>query len=388
MKTRILWGKYFWVAYQKFMLDNGALYTASLTFHTLFAIAPFFAILFGMARGFGLESTLQDLLTNVFEGQQQVQQQLSEFAVNLLQKTQQEIVAGVGIVILVWSILKVLRELDGLLRKVWLSHNYKKIIYRLPNLLAFIFFIPILLMIAWSFLNYMSSSISPYVAQISDVTAIKSYVMLKMLSMIGVGLMLGSGFYMLAEKPIAIRPCIVAGLATSMLFHALQAFYIHSQYFIASYGIVYGSFAAIPLFMLWIYLNWFVFIFGVELCFVLEHKIKHSWQLQVAEISDKTLYQLSETIMLKIGENFAQQKPAFNAKQLAHTLNLPLLATKFILSKLVDAQLILPVPFPESKSITYHPIKPLQWLTKVNIYTAINNFSNSPKLDQQLCPRA
>jgi membrane protein len=81
---------------------------SSLTFYTLLSVVPVVAMFFGVAKGFGFEKRLENQLFERFPGQEEVLGQVINFANSLLEQTKGGLIAGVGLLVLFWSVLKVL----------------------------------------------------------------------------------------------------------------------------------------------------------------------------------------------------------------------------------------------------------------------------------------
>ena len=99
--------------------DRCMLRASSLTFYTLLSIVPVAAMFFGIAKGFGFEKRLESELFAKFHGQEEVLNQIISFSHSLLEQTQGGIIAGIGLLVLFWSVLKVLGHIEMALNDIW-----------------------------------------------------------------------------------------------------------------------------------------------------------------------------------------------------------------------------------------------------------------------------
>ena len=85
----------------------------------MLSVVPVAALAFGIAKGFGLDNKLQELLTEKLEGQQEVLDFVSKFALNYLERTPGGEIAGIGLVVLFWSVMKVFGNIEHSFNDIW-----------------------------------------------------------------------------------------------------------------------------------------------------------------------------------------------------------------------------------------------------------------------------
>ena len=145
---------------------------------------------------------------------------------------------------------------------------------------------------------------------------------------------------------------------------ALQLFYIHAQVLLSSYNAIYGSFAALPLFMLWVQLSWTICLFGVELCYTNQNMDELSFRLQVADISPRYRLLLAMILMSRVCQRFADGKRPYTALDLRRLTNIPIRITQDLLYMLVRAGLLSENSADgKDQEPTYQPAMTLQKLT-------------------------
>ena len=109
------------ITLRRFDEDKCFLRASSLTFYTLLSIVPVAAMLFGVAKGFGFEKLLRKELFERFPGdaQQEVMTKVIEFAESMLEATKGGLIAGIGLIVLFWSVIKVLSNIEASLNDIW-----------------------------------------------------------------------------------------------------------------------------------------------------------------------------------------------------------------------------------------------------------------------------
>ena len=92
---------------------------SALTFYSLMSLVPVLAMAFGISKGFGLQNTLEAELLKRFHGQEEVIVQVTSFANSLLETTQGGLVAGVGVLLMLWTIIRVLGHIENSFNHIW-----------------------------------------------------------------------------------------------------------------------------------------------------------------------------------------------------------------------------------------------------------------------------
>lgn len=366
---------------EKFYLDACSYHAATLTFYTLFALVPFLGLMFGVAQSFGFEDSLKTAFASILEGQDQIYTNLLVFSENLLSQTKEAIIAGVGLAILLWSVFKVIRVLDYVFNKVWGVEFQQSTFYRLHQFAALLILLPILLVIVGGALlsSFQAmSSILPQTLQLSWLTQTPSQT--KIISILLFTCLMGFSYWGIPSVKIPLRSALLSGLIASLLFHLMQYGYLTFQKEINEFGIVYGSFASVPLFMMWIYLSWFIYLVGAELTYILESRITRSWELKVEEMPHHIKQALSLEVMHLIMVRFEKGEKPIGSIEIANQLSIPLTLSRFLLDRLISAELVNIAGTTIKRQTGYVPAKSVSIMSDAYILHELNNRSSSGKV--------
>ena len=85
---------------------------SSLTFYSLLSVVPVIAMIFGIAKGFGFEKMLEKQITGMLEGQEEIVEQILTFSHSMLESTKGGLIAGIGLIVLLWTVMKVLGNIE------------------------------------------------------------------------------------------------------------------------------------------------------------------------------------------------------------------------------------------------------------------------------------
>ncbi len=242
----------------RFSADRCSENAAALTYMSLFAMVPLLTVLYTMASAIptfqGLEQQMQDLLFQHLmpDTSSEVERYLSDFS------RQAKNLTGPGILFLVVTAVLMLRNIEKAFNLIWRARENRSPISSFLLYWAVLSLAPVALGLALGISTYLASYSNMLDAY--DIFGVKAF-FLKLSP-----ILLSAGAFTLLY--IAVPNCrvpfkhsIVGGLAAAVGFHIARAVFTDLVVG-SSYTFIYGAFAAVPLFLLWIYLSWNIVLMG------------------------------------------------------------------------------------------------------------------------------
>ena len=249
---------------------------SALTYYTLLSIVPVIGLVFGIAKGFGLEKIIQNQILQFAQRggwQEGVVDRMLSFSSSLLEQTKGGLIAGVGVVFLFWTLISILGNIEGSFNDIWEVRRSRTYMRKFTDYLAIAVFTPILVIISSSFTVVAASEAKLVVQKIALLGAISSVIffLLNLLPYVSIWFLLTLNYMVLPNTRVPLRAGITAGIVAGTVYQIVQWIYIKFQIGVASYGAIYGSFAALPLFLVWLQISWMIVLFGAEIAFAHEH---------------------------------------------------------------------------------------------------------------------
>lgn len=252
----------------RFQKDLCFLRTSALTFSTALAFVPLLAVMFGVAKGFGINVLLENMIRSEFRDQEQVIQYLIQFGYQLLEQTRGGIIAGVGIITLFYTVLKLLSTIEDSLNSMWGQKEGRTLGRKVIDFLALILLLPIFFVISGSITVFITAHLTTFFKDSGAIVGQVQPLMIKALSLIPyvISTALFTFLYMyMPNRRVSFRSALLAGFIAGSAYQVLQAWYIFVQISLTKTGAIYGSFAALPLFLVWLYFSWLIFLVGAEI---------------------------------------------------------------------------------------------------------------------------
>jgi membrane protein len=147
-------------------------------------------------------------------------------------------------------------------------------------------------------------------------------------------------YVFMPNTKVKIRSAIIPGILAGVAMQGLQLVYIHSQIWVTGYNAIYGSFAALPLFMLWVQISWTICLFGAELAYTNQNLEKFAFRASTDDLSHRYRLLLSAYLMTLICRRFEEGKKPYTALELKLETNIPIRITHDLLENLTRVHLL------------------------------------------------
>ena len=318
---------------KQFNKDHCQLRSSALTFYSLLSIVPILAMLFSIAKGFELEKHLEKSLYHYFSQQKEILDWSIKFSYALLEQTKGGIIAGIGAIFLFLSTTKVLRHLEDSFNHIWQTKQSRSFMTQLSRYLVLIVICPIFFII--------SSSLTIYLSQFKPIQSIPTHIFfVKLSSYLFTWFLFTLLYLVIPNTKVKLSSAVVSGILVGSLYKVIQWGYINFQVGIAGYGAIYGSFSALPLFLIWLQLSWIILLAGSEFCYALQYVKTYAFQQDISNISENFKQKLSILIACYSVDFFKKGQPPLTIEKIALHLEIPIKLTQKLIENLVKANIL------------------------------------------------
>jgi membrane protein len=357
-----------------FIQDKCALRASGLTYYTMMSVVPVLAMAFAIARGFGLQEYLKTQILESFQEQQAVLLDLFSFSEKLLDQTSGSIVAGVGIAILIWTVTQLLSNMESALNHIWgvkKLRSWRRLFsdYLAIMLLAPLFFILSSSATVW-IANYLETSILA-IAHGSILGAVVLF-FIRLIPYVLFWILFSFIYLFLPNTKVRLSSALIGGVVAGTLYLLLQWGYFYFQVGVARYGAIYGSLAALPLFLIWAQLNWFLLLFGAEISFAHQTHEQREYEPAVEQMSDRFRLLLALWITQIAVERFIERQSQTTIELLMRSYQIPYGIAVLLLQELADAGILI-----EVKDAGYIPNRDVNELKIADVIHALEEKGHS-----------
>lgn len=351
---------------------------AALTYTTVLAVVPFLALVLALGRGFGLEQYIESQLRQHLQVQEGVIDQLMHFANSYLAKTQTDWIIGVSFLFLAFTLISLVNNIEEKINALW-GVNTSRSIFTFSlsylGLVVFLVFAIFLLSGVWlailRLLNYL-----PQYELVQASTPVLIFV---------AKWAVAASIFVMMYKYIPVvrvrwRSTLVPGVIASFLFSLIQEFYVYVQVLLTSYNTVYGSFAVLPLLMVWIYITWSICLGGVVMCQAIQY-VHEGATGEPERLSRQTLDTVALLLMRLVGQRFVAGERPYHFDQLCECTQLSATLVRSQLERLEAVHAIHSCEMEEDERVYYRVDTDVHQLTVGELLARLDEVGETLKLE-------
>lgn len=353
---------------------------AALTYSTLLAIVPILAVVFAIARGFGYNKYIEEWFRNVLSSQPQAAETIIGFVNSYLIHTKSGIILGIGLLFMLWTVTMLIRNIELAFNNIWQVKKPRSFFRTVTDYMGMFILAPIIIVV--------TSGISIFVATVTNQTgsmnlfAPMARTILDITPFVLMSAIFIALYVFMPNIKVKLKCAVWPGILAGVAMQGLQLFYIHSQIWVSSYNAIYGSFAALPLFMLWVQISWSICLFGAELCYTSQNLEEYAFRTETYEISPRYRIIMSMLIMSLICKRFEKGEPPYTALQLKLTTNIPIRITQDILYELIDMNFVSEISGDEKGEVSVY--QPAQDISRLSVGRLIDKYETNGKWELKL----
>jgi membrane protein len=314
---------------------NTAVRSAALSFFTVMSLVPILALVFVVFKGFGMEGVFTDRLYEIFPSYHALVDQIVVFIGNLLGRTRGGVMAVGAFFVLIWAVIQVFGSVEGAFNNIWEVKRSRSFARRFSAYMALIIVVPILLLAANSLFMVVRQRVEMFTGSFGA-EALSTF-----LGIVLVVLTFSLIYSVLPNTEVRYRNALKAGVVAGVVFSVFQVVYVFVQGHLSSYNAIYGTFAAIPLFLMWLQISWQILLFGGELSFAMQNIHDFVAAREAKNFSYDNRCKIMIATMVVVIRNYIDGGGLSTAEQVAAELGVPVRTARDVANELEDDGMLL-----------------------------------------------
>jgi membrane protein len=179
-------------------------------------------------------------------------------------------------------------------------------------------------------------------------------------------------FIVMPNAKVKFVPALISGIIAGTILQGIQWLYIDLQFGITKLGYLYGSFAAVPLFIVWMQSSWIVVLLGAEISFANQNLARYELESEALHISNYQKRALMIMILHMIIRNFSMGEKPISASYIAANLRIPVRLARDILQDLNSVNIVSMIHENEEKERLYQPAIDINRLTVSYVFSKLD----------------
>jgi membrane protein len=359
------------IAFRGFSQDKLVIRASALTYSIMFAIVPLISLFIAIGKGFGMESIIENWLQRVLIAHSELIPFIMGFVEKYLETAQGGLFIGIGIAILLISVMNFFKQSEKAFNSIWQVNKSRSFVRQFSTYFSALFLVPVMVVLTSGlsiFLNkilihlQLTNILSPFLQfGVKFMPYLVSWIVFTLM------------YIIIPNTRVKITSGIVAGVIAGTAFQFFQMLYIEGQGYLSRYNMVYGSFAAIPLLLLWLQISCLIVLFGAELSYASQNLQNYEYEGESNSISIRYKKFLSLFLTYIIVKRFENKQSPLRNDRIAATYKLPIRLVNQLLSELTANGIITEIRDDDLKTKSYQPAMDINQLT-VDLF--VNKFES------------
>lgn len=311
----------------------------ALTYSTVLSVVPLLALLVAIGRGFGLQELIQTELFKLFPSQAQSIGTALQFVDSYLNTAAQGVFVGVGIVVLLYTVISLLSYIEDTFNTIWGVQTQRTIYQKLTDYIAICLIIPVLLICSSGISVFMSSFIQE-TFKLPILTPLLNWTLEILAPLVLAWLAFTLSYYLIPNTKVEFKYAAISGALAAVAFQVLQMLFLNGQIYVSNYNAIYGSFAFLPLMLVWLQLSWLALLTGCMLAYSMQNVFTFNLMGSESKISTRGWHFVALIIMAVTSKRYSEHQKPYSEQELAVAYYLPIRIVGLIITKLTEAGLI------------------------------------------------
>ena len=327
--------------------------SCALTYNTVLAVVPALAMLFAIARGFGFQNLLQSELFRYFPAQRQALETALTYVDNYLAQASQGIFIGIGLIFLLWTLISLMSNVEDTFNHVWGVNTKRSLQRKFTDYTALFLLLPLLMVCSAGITIFMSDAVQRVFAD----NALSPLVhrLLAFTPTVISWIIFTAAYYMVPNTKVRFKGALFAGVLCGTLFQVVQWLFVSGQLYVSKYNAIYGSFAFLPLLLVWLQLSWLITLSGVVLTYAWQNFDSFAYRDKAEKISQSYSNRLAIAVLSQAVKRFKQKKGLLTRCGVIHDFDIPSQLADQLLGNLLQAGLLNQVNRDNEEEIAFQP---------------------------------
>ena len=365
------------VSVDRFTQNASAISASALTFYSTLAFIPIVALILAVARGFGASKSLETWMQGHAFTNPDVMQWVMNVAGKALDHTQSNIITGLGIVLLIWSAVRMMASTELAMNRIWGVKKGRGVVKKFTDYMSILFIAPILIVLVSSINVFMTASLQEYAtsesllgyagAALTAILRLAPYVLVWFLFVF---------LYMfMPTTPVKFKYALLSGVVAGTIFQVVQLFYLRFQLGVSSYNAIYGGLAALPLLLVWLQLSWSIVLWGTELCYIMRNR--HFLYRGTLDANGRWVDDVHTSIkMLRfISDEYTHNNGGPSLALICKRLRISSSKARVVLQELVDQRILVEVK--DEDDVSYFPALDFHKLSLADLINGLSHMEDN-----------
>ena len=348
---------------------------ASLTYYTMLSVVPFLAFAFSLLKGFGvyrrlIEGSLRPYLQEAFAGDKSLLAAIDQMLA-FVERTSVSGLSALGVLFLMYTSISMLSTVEAAFNDIWDAKTGRPLLRKVTDYTTLLVIGPLLVLtaitistaaqnstfVAWMHRSLLLGGITDFLLRLASLV-------LGCLGRVAV-------YVIMPNVRTRISSALFGGVVAGLSWQVLLLLHVKFQVGVASYNALYASFAALPVFLVWLYVSWNILLIGAQLAASHQYEQRMKQALRARHVDQELREALAVVIAAAVSRSFIDGHPPPTSAALAEGLEVPPPVVEQVVDTLVRAGLLVRVS--EDGDVRYDPARDVDAVRMIDVEEAMRH---------------
>ena len=304
----------------------------ALTYRSLLALVPALALVFAIGRGFGFQNLLTTQLFNYFPSQQKALESAFRFVDSYLAQASEGIFVGVGIVVLLWTLISLVGAVEDAFNDIWGVRSGRSLWRKITDYTAIFIILPVLMVCSSGLTVFMTSTVQNVLPFMTPLLS----VLLDLASVLLIWLFFTGAYMLIPNTKVKFKNALPAGIMAGVAYQVLQTLFVSGQIYVSKYNAIYGGFAFLPLLLIWLQLVLLFTLAGAVICYSAQSISFYTFTSEISSMSIDFRRRVAVALMAVMAQRYRRGMPPMTSSDIQKSFDMPQRLVDIILDELED----------------------------------------------------
>ncbi len=338
---------------RRFTEDDLSNRASALTYSTLLSLVPLLAVLLSIAKGFGFHNIVESQLFDNFPGQREILTQTFDFVNLYMEQTKEGLFVGLGLILLLYTVLNLISGIEDNFNMIWQVKKGRPYYRKFTDYFSVLLLLPFFLVFSSGFSIFISTMIDS-IDRYEFIGPVYQYIIRFTPALVSI---IAFTFLYIFMPNIKVKfiHALYGGIFAGLSFLLFQYIYINGQIWVSKYNAIYGSFAFLPLLLLWLQLSWLICLIGAEISYASQNIQTYAFEADSKNISRRYYDFVILSVATLIVKRFEKGHPPYTADDISINYKIPVRLTHRIIFDLQELDIINEVKENDDRETYYQP---------------------------------
>ncbi|MBO5828544.1 MAG: YihY/virulence factor BrkB family protein [Paludibacteraceae bacterium] len=354
---------------EHFVKRKMAVRASALTYYSVFALIPIMAFVIGIARGFGFDQYITEMLVSKFNSQGETLTIVLGFVDKYLQNAKGGAFVGIGLGVLLWSILKVFSQVESAFNEIWGIKKNRSFIRRFTDYISLMILVPMLIFVTSGISFYFKYAITYF--DNSFIISPTLQIILKFMPWVITWLTFTLVYVVMPNTKVKFGKAAIAGALAGGAFIAFKNIFMYVQTWMTSYNAVYGSLATIPFLLMFLQITWMIILIGAEISFSSQSVRNFEFEKDIKNMSHRYYDFVLLSITKIVTKRFENEERPLTLDEMSMDYRIPLRLATIMVNRLCRAGILVEVRTKDLED-AYQPALDIHKITVAKFFDMVD----------------